>query len=726
MKAFCCVLAVCLGTSLHALTPEAFGQRLAEIVRSENTRTPDGAIGGYRGLLATEGLTGDQQARVYHRLATFAAASRRQDVLDEALGALQALPDSPGKTGALLSVIRDFGVRRMPALAKKLFMENAARFNDDQKTTLYGALADGAAYTGDQATFEEAAAFILAQPLAKRIAATGRLAQHIADDDFARGVKVLRDALATPAITPEQQVGVLHELLRLTINKSSPFDYDAIRAIKAELDTRIGAGEVSAASASAAIATFGSEAAMRVCDFPAARAAFEQALALNPNNSAIAFQAAEMALLFRDREAAARHLDHVIAANPDNPDKDAHDAANARAASTRYQAAVLRALDAGQPIADADAAFAGSPFTSAQRMNLLRDASTRLLRARRYDEVRLIHDEVDTMFTPTPEKVFTVRYAPGIPRSAGAWETSPLLKEEAYRETRFERETAIYKRPASEAARLKDAPADPQATVPDGYETTAYLAYDEHGLHVYVKARNPDARQIDLGLLPGGSIEMFLQPGDGQPYHWLLYSLPGTDDKYAAFMATASKHYRYTYDHIAKQTVVTPDGIGAYTFFPWMLCYDSLPVAGNSWKLGIHRSDKAGDTGIRVGFGGHVHELGRGLTLQFDFPPDRLGAIKRTIALRAFAGYRAIRNDRGGFLAEFNDPELGDPAFYAAELDSFLKELDTAGERLLAEPAPGAGDIDTIFETYVPLWAEIKYIVADKRTAYLKRALLNE
>lgn len=724
MKASISVLMIFLAVSLGALTPQEFTQSLAEIRKTEDKKTPATAIEKYRELLKT--ADNDQKAAVFERLALFAASAGKQDaVLDEALKGIRDLPAAPQKASAVASIIQ--GIRApYYDVAKKLFADNESSFSDDQKIALHYALADSAARMNDAKTFDRAREFILKQPLEKRIDITGRLAQLVADQDFAKGVKMLRDTLAIQGITPVQKVKVLHELMRLTINKSSPFDYAAVKAIKAEVDALVAGKEVPPDAASATYAVFGADAALRACDYPAAKEAFEKVVTANPKNWTVAFQAAGMALLFNDKEAAARHLDLVIAGNPKIPGKDIKDAGNIKNAAIRYQASVMKALDSGKAISDVDKEFAEYGFTSEQRMNMLRDASTRLLVARRDNDVRAIHAEVEKMFKPLAEKVFTVRYAANVPRSAGAWECSPLLKDAQYKETRFERQTSIWKDVAPEAARLKDAPANPKDAIPAGYETAAFMAYDESGLHIYVQTGNPDAPQIDLGLMPGGFIEMFLQPGAEKPYHWLMYSLPGIYDKYAAFMASPGKHFRYAYDHIVKNTCVNPAGIGAYTFIPWMLCYDSLPVGGNDWKLGIIRGDKAGDGYVMVSFGGNVHELARGLTLKFDFSPAQLSAVKRHIALRAFAGYRTLRNDRASFISDFKDPELGDPAFYAAEVEPLLKDLDAAGEKLVGQPAPSDKEIDAIFDKYVPLWAEIKYVVADKRVAYLKKGWLSE
>lgn len=717
-----------------ALTPQEFTQTLSDIGAIEDQGHFDAALGKYRDLLQTEGLTDNQKVSVFQRLVTLAAATARQEALDEALDGLQVLPDSPARTEALVSLIRKLGGRRSVVI-KKILADNEALFTREQKIDLYSVLATGALSVNDRANFDEALAFILSRPLPMRIGITRQLAHQIAGKDFAgylalqsvpedfeRAVKLFHDDLQLPDITPEDKWAVLHGLLDVTISKSRPFDYAAVKAVKAEIDELIVRQEIRPDTAKETYVLFGN-AALRVCDYPAAREAFEKAAELNPHSGTVAFKAAEMALLFNDKASATKFLDQVIECYPitNEGGKDPNIRTNA---AVRYQASVLKALDAGKPLADVDEEFAAYGFTSEDRMNVLRDASTRFMVARRYDEVRAIHAEVEKMLKPLVEKVFTVRHAANVPRSADAWERSSLLQDTRYRETRFEGTTHVYRERQFEVARLKDAPEDPQDAVPAGYETAAYLAYDENGLHLYVQARDPDAPKIGLGLMPGGRLKMFVQPGVERPYHWFVHFLPDAEKKYEISWAGPGKHYRLTYDHLTKDVCVNPDSVGAYTFIPWTLCYEDLPVGDAYWKLGIMREYQVGDGSFEVGFGGSGHELERGLTLRFDFSPDRLIDIKRNIAQRVFAKYRQTRNDPDGCVTSYNDRELGDPAFYAKELKPLIEELDQAGEELLA--SPDAGDIDRLFENYVPFWAEIQYVVADKRSAYLKGLFLSE
>ena len=163
--------------------------------------------------------------------------------------------------------------------------------------------------------------------------------------------------------------------------------------------------------------------------------------------------------------------------------------------------------------------------------------------------------------------------------------------------------------------------------------------------------------------------------------------------------------------------VATADGFVAHTWIPWTAVYDKLPTDGNVWKFGMQRWGKA-----RATLSGNVHELERALRLKFALTQQELTSVKRTVAIMSFNRYNKVRQSKGEFIQTWNDKVLGDPAFYKSEVEGLIADLDAAGERLMA-PAPDA-QIAAIYDRYVPLWAEIRYVIADRRAAYLKRQLL--
>jgi len=158
---------------------------------------------------------------------------------------------------------------------------------------------------------------------------------------------------------------------------------------------------------------------------------------------------------------------------------------------------------------------------------------------------------------------------------------------------------------------------------------------------------------------------------------------------------------------------VTGKVIGAYSFIPWLLVYDKLPSESNRWRFSMQRWSK----GASVTLGGAVHELGRAMALDFEMSPAQLLAVKREIVAGALAKYR----QRRGAALTWDDPALGDPAFFRRDIQPLLERLDKAGESV-TDKLSDAG-VESLFAEVVPDWMEFGTLVAELRANYLKERL---
>ena len=246
------------------------------------------------------------------------------------------------------------------------------------------------------------------------------------------------------------------------------------------------------------------------------------------------------------------------------------------------------------------------------------------------------------------------------------------------------------------------------------------MVYDDLGVHIYLRANDPNVIEVEQGKRLGASLEWVLSPGDQNAYYWFYFKgIPDNSDVHYVNWAAATKNYRLTYDVIFKDSTTTPEGYAAHVFIPWIGVYDKLPSADNVWRVGLQI--KNGD--FRT-LSGHVHELHRGIIMDFSFTPEQRVALERQICIQAFNRYNNIRRNSGGRIQNWNDIQLGDRAFYKASLEEYIKELDEAGEKLMA-PAPDS-EIHAIFTKYAPQWAEINYVLEDKRADYLRDKLFQE
>ena len=343
--------------------------------------------------------------------------------------------------------------------------------------------------------------------------------------------------------------------------------------------------------------------------------------------------------------------------------------------------------------------------------------STTLYKLGRYDEVRELDSEVKKMLVPHKDKEYVCEYLPNAPKTADGWARSRYYTDWNRMATAFVPygNDLNVSKDIDVKRHLKDAK---QPELDPAFRTGVHLAYDDEGFHVYARCDDPEMKDIVLGKRKAGLLEYFLKPGQEFPYHSWHLKLPGTEDPYIVNWATPGKGYRMTYDFFEKDIVTTSEAVVAHTYVFWMMFYDKLFVDGNVWTFDMKRFDK----GVRATLGGRVHEHARAMKLKFNFTRPRLIALKRNICVMAFNRYHNMRQDEGGDILAWKDKVLGDPEFYQTELEPLLAELDEAGVRLTA-PAKDR-EIGGFFAKYAPLWAEIAYVVADKRKEYLKKKFL--
>ncbi len=380
---------------------------------------------------------------------------------------------------------------------------------------------------------------------------------------------------------------------------------------------------------------------------------------------------------------------------------------------------VLRYFLAGGKFAGFDKEFADRKFTSERKMELIRMAGNYYFMARRFEKARELNAEVmKNMFREAEtNKRYTVKYVANAPKTADAWARTADYQNWNVMETRFAPYFGYDVH--NDKLLLKDTELP---KLDDAYKTGVQVVFDENAVHIYARVDDPAAEKVAQGLENGPGLEWLFQPGANYAYHSMHFTnLPGTSDPHWVNWAGATKNYRLTYDGITKDAVITKQGFAAHIAIPWLFVYDRLPGTdhGSTWKIGLCVWGK----GTRS-LGGLVHELGRALKLDFQMTPEQRTALERTVCIQAFARYNKIRNDAGGIIQNWNDYLLGDPEFYEKCLKDYIAELDEAGKKLMA-PATDA-EIHGFYTKYAPQWAEINYMLDEKRAEYLKNKLFSK
>ena len=362
-------------------------------------------------------------------------------------------------------------------------------------------------------------------------------------------------------------------------------------------------------------------------------------------------------------------------------------------------------------------------LTDAQRLSALRQTSRELFNMRRYDDCRAIFAEItDKMYVPDTIRVQTATYLADAPQSAGAFAALPdLYGDWARMETRFVPYGDCYGESADVDAKRHLRGVE-QPVCNEDYRTGVRVIYDDAAVHVFIRCDDPAIDEVRLGKRDAGGLEMCFRAGDQEkPYYSIFCNeMPAVNDPHAVDWAMPGPGYRRNTDVFKKDAALTPDGVVAHVAIPWLDFFDSLPTNGNDWRLGVIRSGKGGSQTI----GGVVHEISRSMRIKFNFTRDQLLSLKRRVAVMAFNRYNGLRRNEGAFIQSWNDKLLGDPGFFAAEVAPLLEKLDQAGKDLLA-PCPDK-EVEKYFTEFVPLWANIEYEIAARRTRYLNDRLFDE
>lgn len=380
--------------------------------------------------------------------------------------------------------------------------------------------------------------------------------------------------------------------------------------------------------------------------------------------------------------------------------------------------AVLKYFLEGGTFANFDKAFADKKFTSEQKMNEIRRAGAAYFEADRFEKARKLNDEImKNMFRPAEtNKRYTVKYLADAPKTAEAWARSKDYQNWKGMETRFGSYFGYDVH--NDKLLLKDTELP---KLNDAYKTGIHVVYDDLAVHIYLRTDDPEIQKVALGQLKGPQLEWTFRPGPGNAYRTFFFGgLPETGDYADVNWAAATKNYKLTRNVIKKDAVMTKNGFAAHFSLSWFDMYQTLPVNGKYWELGLCVWGR----GTRT-LSGMVHELSRMLKLDFQITPAQLKAIKRNIAIQAYSHYKDIRSNSGGFIQNWNDYLLGDPDFYQASLVDYLKDLDDTGAKLLSDKLTDA-ELNMIFDKYVPQWAEINYMIDEKRNEYLKKQMFSE
>lgn len=293
------------------------------------------------------------------------------------------------------------------------------------------------------------------------------------------------------------------------------------------------------------------------------------------------------------------------------------------------------------------------------------------------------------------------------------WKNSPLIKDSARREARFE----AYNEKAA-ALLINDVNTVRESATAKPSDTCGvsfFAVADKRGIHVYIESLDDKIDEVLAGLQRGGTFEMSLQPGAGQFYYQWMIDVNPLKVSFVDWMSP-HKNFRSLRDYLTCDVAPIPEGFGIAMTVPWTALYDVLPADGDEWPLGVIPWTRNG--GFTWG-SGQVHELNRFGRLKFKGMNAMLPKIKHQLVLQAWGKYKREATNIKTF---WNDEQRGDRAFEDAVLTPFVEQLEAYGAEVKADM--NAATVEKLFVEAVPSWNEFAYEVSNRREAYLKQKLL--
>lgn len=386
-------------------------------------------------------------------------------------------------------------------------------------------------------------------------------------------------------------------------------------------------------------------------------------------------------------------------------------------AERRLAAKLTVSAHAGMSEVDSILDAAGDVPATARAEALLQAART-TLRADDESTARALHEIYQNLLTGPDRASITCRFTPDAPFDIGSWLASPIRRDAAA--------TAALDRPYGsnlEFLLLTDSAVTGRNVGTDAPEgdvrTEFHTASDEQGIHLFLFAPHSQAADVPNAAASGGSFEIYFTPGDGQAYYTFLIDTPDGRVDPQAFI-TMYPNARFRLPSIEQGTMraqsrAVEGGFATHLFLSWELFHDRLPGDGDRWQFEAIHWTQAG--GFSFGGSQSVHNRSSwGDIIFVGMNVGHLDAIKRRVMVRAAAKYQAARRVTGS-AGQWNDPELGDPAFFAARVKPLLDRLDEFSEMLKKDLT--AEQVGAIYREAVPGWMETGHIVEAMRAEYL-------
>lgn len=281
------------------------------------------------------------------------------------------------------------------------------------------------------------------------------------------------------------------------------------------------------------------------------------------------------------------------------------------------------------------------------------------------------------------------------------WYNSSYFNNPAYKENRFVQywvETPI-------------TPGGPR-------DTGFYMVYNDEGLSIFFQS-NESERETN-GVLKNSSIEFYVQPGvDGVSYHQMIVQTNDSPFEYYEWQ-TENRHNRPLQGNVTVTNEEIPTGWGTVVMIPWETFYEHVPLNGEDWKFSMIRW---APSGFSPTWGGHVHQIGRFNTLDFQVPTaEQRTAIQKHIIRKAWDQFNATADQ---LRATWLNGDADDERFFYRFVQPLIDKGQANGSLIPNLDSLSAAEIDGLYQ-HVSSWFELRYDVEDQRTSYIQDSFFQQ
>ena len=375
------------------------------------------------------------------------------------------------------------------------------------------------------------------------------------------------------------------------------------------------------------------------------------------------------------------------------------------------------AADVAAKLAEADAKF-GEGVDPKQRKERLERLGSFAMCANDEAKVRGVAAYLDKVFTPKPDKVYTVRFSPVRVLGLGNWSVAAAAAKpgtEKLDRTYGGDASCLWTDVATQRGSVDADASKSYARAPE-WQALA----DEWGLHFRLEVFDEKAKEIAFGLASAGTLEGYLAPGENTPYHGLIHSFaPGGFSPYNPVYSQPDHRSLEADDRVNYREEVdyTEGSVILYMGVSWALYATRVPTAESVWDfepMFWGRKASCSWNGLKT-----IHGRSSWGHLKFALTDAERRRILRPLVASACAAYKAAKGSKGA-VARWKNEEVGDPAFYESELKPLLEKLDAAEARVSADMDDAT--VDELAATALPAWHNFQFEIQRLRAEYLWNA----